>query len=41
VIVSVAMAKFKCDRCGAEYGSDEKLAEHYKIHVSMPVSMPN
>jgi len=35
------MAKFRCDRCGAEYGSDEKLAEHYKIHVSMPVSMPN
>jgi hypothetical protein len=32
------MAKFKCDMCGAEYGSDEKLAEHYQIHVSMPVS---
>jgi hypothetical protein len=35
------MAKFVCDRCSAEFGSDEKLAEHYKGHVQMPVSMPS
>lgn len=35
------MAEFRCDMCGAEFGSDEKLADHYESHVKMPVSMPS
>jgi hypothetical protein len=32
------MAKFTCDECGAEFGSDEKLADHYKRHLEMTTS---
>jgi len=31
--------KYKCDACGAEFGSDEKIAEHYKTHVQ-PMTVP-
>jgi hypothetical protein len=27
------MPKFVCDICHEEFGSDEKLADHYKAHV--------
>jgi hypothetical protein len=34
------MAKFKCDKCEAEFDSDEKLAEHYKTHLETPMTTP-
>jgi len=35
------MAKFRCDKCGAEFGSDEKLADHYKRHLEMTTPAPS
>jgi hypothetical protein len=35
------MARFTCDMCGAEFGSDEKLADHYKRHMEVTISTPS
>ncbi len=35
------MPKFTCDVCVAEFGSDERLADHYTGHTKAPASMPS
>jgi hypothetical protein len=27
------MPRFRCEVCESEFGSDEKLADHYSIHL--------